>query len=149
MSNTTKWVIGVIIVVAIIWFGYSAIKTKEVSSIKIGAILPMTGDLATYGGGIKNAAELAVENSGLKDKIQLVVEDDHSCVPADAVGAAQKLINLDKVNGILGAVCSSAVLSVAPITEKAKLILISPSASSKSVTTAGDYVFRIFPYFSF
>lgn len=144
MNNTIKWIIGIIIVIAIIWFGF--IKSDEPTSnepIKIGVILPLTGDLATYAEGTINAINLAVENSGFADQIQLIIEDDKTCTPTNDVSSIQKLIGFDKINGLIGPFCSSATLSVAPITEKNKLVVISPTASSKSITTAGDYIFRV------
>lgn len=141
MNKTTKIIVGLVIIIVIILAVY-LLNPKEVKEMKIGAILPLTGDLATYAEGAHNAIKLAIEHSGLKDKIQLIVEDDLGCQPKDAVSAAQKLVNIDKVEGIIGAVCTGATLAVAPITEENKIILISPSASSKSITNAGDYVYR-------
>ncbi len=144
MSKTLQIIIGIIIIVVIIvlvvvFSGKETIK----GTLKIGTILPLTGDLATYAEGAHNAVKLAIENSGFRDKIQLIVEDDMGCQPKDAVSAAQKLINIDKVEAIIGAVCSNATLAIAPLTEQAKMVLISPSATSKSITNAGDYIFRV------
>lgn len=111
-------------------------------AIKIGAVLPLTGEIATYAEGIKNAIDLAVVDSGFKDRIQLTIEDDHACTSADAVSATRKLIDLDKVQAIIGPMCSGVALAIAPITEQNKTVLISPSATAKEVTNAGTYVFR-------
>lgn len=142
MDKTAKIIIGLIVIVVLVWAGYSLTKPREIAPIKIGAILPLTGDLAAYAEGIKNATNLAVENSGLQDKIQIIFEDDHGCLPADSVSAVQKLINLDKVDGILGTMCTGSTLAIAPITEQNKVIVIAPSATGKNLSTAGDYVFR-------
>jgi len=147
-SGSKKVIIGIIVVLVVAIGGYFYFLNRVSQSvsaepIKIGAILPLTGDLATYGEGIKNAANLAIENSGMKDKIQIIFENDGTCTPANDISAAQKLINLDKVNGIVGPICSSAVLAVAQTTEQNKLTIISPVATSKSVTSAGDYIFRV------
>lgn len=142
MNKTTKIIIGVVIIIVIILAVY-LLSPKEVKEMKIGAILPLTGDLATYAEGAHNAVKLAIENSGFRDKIQLIVEDDMGCQPKDTVSAAQKLINIDKVEAIIGALCSNATLAIAPLTEQAKMVLISPSATSKSITNAGDYIFRV------
>ncbi len=140
-----KKLITAIIIVAIIIIGGYFLLSKPVSSepIKIGAILPLTGDLATYAEGMRNAINLAVENSGMQDKIQVIFEDDHGCLPTDAVSAVQKLINLDKIDALIGTVCTGSTLAVAPITEQKKMILLSPSSSSKSITNAGNYVYRV------
>jgi len=145
MSKNTKVIIGIIIVVAIVLIGYLIYKPGTPTTnepIKIGVVLPLTGDLATYAEGVRNAINLAVENSGSKDKIQVIVEDDHGCLPPDAVSAVQKLINLDKVKAIVGSLCTGATLAMAPITEQNKVIIIAPSATGKNLTNAGGYVFR-------
>jgi len=145
MSKNTKVIIGVIVVAVIILIGYLIYKpgaptTKE--SIKIGVILPFTGDLASYAEGVRNAINLATENSGYKDKIQIIAEDDHGCLPPDAISAAQKLINIDKTKAIIGSLCTGATLAIAPIAEQNKVIVIAPSATGKNLTNAGEYVFR-------
>lgn len=145
MSKNTKVIIGVIVVAAVALIGYLIYKpgvptTKE--PIKIGVVLPLTGDLATYAEGVRNAINLAVENSDSKNKVQIIVEDDHGCLPPDAVSAAQKLINLDKVKAIIGSLCTGATLAIAPIAEQNKVIVIAPSATGKNLTNAGEYVFR-------
>ena len=146
MDKTTKTIVAIAVALIVIIGGYFVYKDSSqpasTEPIKIGAILPLTGDLATYGEGIKNAANLAIENSGMKDKIQIIFEDDQTCTPTNDVSAAQKLINLDKVNGIVGPICSGSTLAVAPITEQNKLTIISPVATSKSITNAGNYIFR-------
>jgi branched-chain amino acid transport system substrate-binding protein len=137
------WKLSIIVIIVIVLLVVFLPRQKE-EGIKIGAILPLTGDLGYIGEGQRNSIELAINY--LKDQnIQLIIEDDHGCQSQDAVTAAQKLINIDKVDAIIGATCSSATLSIAPIAEGNKVILISPSASSPSVTDAGYYIFRVFP----
>jgi len=145
MSKTTKIIIGVIVVLIVIggiWYGIGTQKPKGQETIKIGTVLPLTGEMASYGEGWKNAILLAIEDSGLKNKVQLIVEDDASCVVNQDVTIAQKLVNIDNVKAIIGPACSSSLLSMLPITEKDKIILISSSATSKSISGAGNYIFR-------
>ncbi|HKC04553.1 MAG TPA: ABC transporter substrate-binding protein [Patescibacteria group bacterium] len=110
------------------------------NSILIGSVLPLTGEQAVYGEGIKNAINLAIDQSGTDVKV--IFEDDHGCVAADAVSAAQKLVSIDKVKNIVGAFCSGATLGILPVSEAGKVILISPSATSKNLTGKGHYFFR-------
>lgn len=121
-------------------------KKKEAETIKIGAILPLTGDLASYGVDTRKALELAVEKlskaGGVNGKkVSLIIEDSQGS-PKLAVTAFNKLVNVDKVIGILGPITSAEVLSVAPIANKNKIVLITPSATSPDISKAGDYVFR-------
>jgi len=146
MSKTSKIIIGIIVVIIVIggiWYGMSR-KPKEEEVIKIGIVLPLTGELASIGEGQKNAIEIGLLE--FKDiDVQLIIEDDHGCQPKDAITAIQKLINIDKVKVIIGSTCSGPTLAMAPVAEENKIVLISPSASSPSITNAGDYVFRVYP----
>ena len=127
-----------------VWLMINSMNSSSiVHVVKIGAILPLSGGgLAIYGESIQKAINLAIEQSGSKDNVQLIVEDDHGCETKNDVTAAQKLIDVDKVKIIIGAVCTSPTLAFAPLAESKKVVVISPSASGKNITNAGDYIFR-------
>lgn len=136
-------IIIVIVVGVLIYSSQRSAEPQEKGMIKIGAILPLTGDIADIGQDQKNAVNLAIEE--FKDlDIRLTFEDDQ-LLADKAVTAAQKLINVDKVDALVGPSWSAAALAVAPIAEQNKVTLISPSASTPSLTPAGDYIFRVFP----
>ena len=138
--------LSILIVIAIVVFGCVNNKKEEV--IKIGVILPLSGDVAVYGKSLQNGLDLALgkymKENPLKMKVKLIYEDSKAD-PKIAVSSMQKLTTVDKCNIVLGGFSSSEVLSIAPIAEKNKVVLISPTASSPNVTNAGDYIFRITP----
>lgn len=139
-------IIVVIIVVLAIMLIVTQTK-KEPKVIKIGAILPLTGPAAKYGILTKEGMELAVEeiNEQYKYKgisVKILFEDDGG-TPQGGVNAFNKLIKIDKVPVITGAILSQIVLSVAPIAEVNKIVLLSVGASSEKIKESGDYVFRI------
>ena len=114
---------------------------KQDQVIKVGVIAPFTGRMASWGENIKDSLELYVDqHQGFE--IELIYEDS-KCNPQEGVSAAQKLINIDDVEVIIGGVCSSVTLAVAPIAEKNEVVLITPVSQSSSIKDAGDYVFRI------
>lgn len=138
-TNIILIVILAVLIVAIIIF---SIGTKKNETIKIGVITPLTGDLANYGIGTKNAIQLAVDEINLNDKkFELVIEDS-PCNANNAVTVANKLVNIDKVDLIIGPMCSSELLAMAPTINDNKIVLISSSTTSPDITTAGDYIFR-------
>lgn len=117
--------------------------------IVIGAILPLSGDTGAVGVPIRNAATLAVkeinEKGGINGRpLQLEVKDS-GCDARMAVNATLELIDNWHVPVIFGGGCSSETLAAAPLTERAQVILFSPSATNSEITTAGDYVFRNAP----
>jgi len=126
-----------------------AAEQKPVEKIVLGAMFPLTGDGAAYGVPLSHQLELAVDeinaNGGINGaQIELRTEDS-KCNAKDGATAAQKLVEVDKVKVIFGGACSGETLGAAPVTEAAKVILISPSATSPKISQAGDYVFRTAP----
>jgi branched-chain amino acid transport system substrate-binding protein len=136
-------IVVVIIVVAVAIFYKPAPK----GTIKIGVIAPLTGEASEWGIPPKEGVELGLEM--IKNKINgssvEVIYEDTQCDPAKGVSAVQKLINIDKVDAIIGEVCSSVTLAVAPIMEEKKIPLISPASTNPKISTAGDYIFRVVP----
>lgn len=114
--------------------------------IKIGAIFPLTGEIATFGQSSKEAIDLAVEqinaNGGLLGKQVEMIYYDNKGVAADSSMAAEKLIEQDGVIAILGPVASSNTLAAAPVAQAAGIPLLSPTSTNPAVTEVGDYIFR-------
>lgn len=124
-------------------------KPQEPKEIKIGAIIPLTGNFATYGEPVRDGMLLAVEEinnrGGIKgSKINLIIEDDAGD-PKTAVNAFTKLSNVDKVPLVLGPLSSGASMATAPVAEKNKVVQLSTLAGIPDLSNAGDYVFRIYP----
>jgi len=120
--------------------------SKEPEVIKIGIIAPFSGPASVWGEQLKKGIELALEELDLNERKTLhIVYEDSEADPKKAVSAVQKLISTDKVQVIIGPLSSNEVLSVAPIVEKAKVVLLTPTAPHKDITKAGDYIFRIYP----
>jgi branched-chain amino acid transport system substrate-binding protein len=114
--------------------------------VKVGVILPLSGDLAKYGKTSRTAIELANEEINSKAgtnsvRLEIVFEDD-ALNPSIGVSAAKKLIETDKVVAILGPLASSVTLAVAPSAEKSRVVLLSPGSSAPKLSDAGDYIFR-------
>jgi ABC-type branched-subunit amino acid transport system substrate-binding protein len=121
--------------------------------VKLGALMPMTGDLQAYGPSSLSGIELAIkqinEQGGLLDgrNLSVVVGDTQTAAQA-AVDAAQKLINVDEVTGVIGALSSGNSGPVATsVTGPAGVPQIS-SASTAPVLSEiedNDYFFRTVP----
>lgn len=139
--------IGLMVLVGVLVLGsgyviYNKQGENERHVITIGAVLPLSGDYAPYAEGSRNAAIMAIEDAGMQDRVKFIVEDDKGCLPTGGVSAVQKLINIDKVNAIYGPMCSSEALAVAPLTEPMKIPMVIAAATSKTLTGAGNYIFR-------
>jgi branched-chain amino acid transport system substrate-binding protein len=119
-------------------------QTKGV--IKIGFIAPLSGDAVSYGELMKNSVALAVEeinlSGGIKgNQIEMIYEDG-KCNGKDAATAAHKLVNVDKVKYIAGAMCSGEAFGAIPITSPAKVFFISFAAGSAKLSGKSDYFVR-------
>jgi len=118
--------------------------------VNLGGIQPMTGGAATFGASGKNGAAMAAGEfnaaggamvGGVKTTINYINEDDTGS-PEVGTSAAQKLINQDKVIGIIGPLMSKVSLAVAPIAQAAGVPMISHGSTATQVTLVGDYIFR-------
>jgi neutral amino acid transport system substrate-binding protein len=108
------------------------------NGLKLGALLPATGDLASIGQNMPEAVRLAVDEvnacGGVNGKpVTLVVEDDQTD-PTAGASAATKLAEVDKVAGIVGSFASSVSSAAVDIAVRDKVVLISPGSTSPVFT---------------
>jgi branched-chain amino acid transport system substrate-binding protein len=147
-----SFVIAVVVLIILIFIVRELPKRggeESTGPIKIGVMMPLTGDAASYGESENRAIQVAVEEinkaGGINGQMIELVTEDSKCDPQAGGTAAQKLMNVSQVRIIIGGACSGETLAAAKITEPAKVIVLSPSASSPLVSGAGDFVFRTYP----
>ena len=144
-----KKLITIILILTVASAGLIVGCAKEEKKIKIGAILPLTGDGAAYGEKEKDGIDLAAwevnEDGGIGGRKIEVIYEDSKGVPEPATSALQKLITRDKVKVVIGDAFSSPTLAMVPIIDKNRIIMISPSASSPKLSHSSDYFFRVWP----
>jgi branched-chain amino acid transport system substrate-binding protein len=140
-----KKIIAVIAILTLSIGVFYSCGKKEDGVVKIGAILPLTGDAAQYGQSGKEGLLIAQEEIKEKNpdfKFEIIVEDDKGN-KNDGISAVNKLITKDNVHSIIGAMVSGVSEVIAPIVEKNKVVLMSPTSTKSSLTEAGDYFFRV------
>jgi branched-chain amino acid transport system substrate-binding protein len=122
----------------------SFFSTQALASdpLKIGVAGAHSGDLASYGLPTLKAAQLVVKDINARGGIngtpvELVVEDD-VCKPEIAANTATKLVSAG-VTVVIGHICSGATKAALPIYRAAKVLVISPSATTPSLTQSGEY----------
>jgi branched-chain amino acid transport system substrate-binding protein len=125
--------------------------------LRIGAILPLTGDLASVGPSIAASTQLAVDTinqalaaDGLSNSISvdLVDTQDDQTATQPAIEAATKEIKVDKVDVIIGTMSSTSTIAMAQaVTIPNDTVVISPTASAPQITDLKDNntVWRILP----
>jgi branched-chain amino acid transport system substrate-binding protein len=142
-----------------------AAEETSVESVKIGAILPLTGSAASTGVKLKYAIETALEiingehpemegiplakEAGLPNlggaKLEIIFAD-HQANPEVAKSEAERLIQNDKVLGLIGCYHSSATKPASQVAERFKIPFVAGSSSSAALTDRGlKYFTRIAP----
>ena len=113
-------------------------------TVKIGLILPMTGQQASTGKQVDAAVKLYLAQHGTTvagKKIEVILKDDTS-VPDVAKRLAQELVVNDKVAVLAGMGLTPIALAVAPIATQAKVPEIVMVAGTSTITEASPFVVR-------
>jgi branched-chain amino acid transport system substrate-binding protein len=140
---------------AVLLVATMAVPAWAVEEIKIGVLYPLTGGAAAEGKELRDGAELAAEiannvmanvdmamakNGGIKSlggaKIKLIIQD-HQGNPQLGADLAKKLIQDDKVVGLMGAYHSAVTKTVAAVAERYGVPMINESSTSPALTKEG------------
>jgi branched-chain amino acid transport system substrate-binding protein len=120
-------------------------KKSSASEAEIGALLPLTGALASYGETSNAALMEAVDalNASGSTKVSLLVEDTKT----DPAVALEKLQSLHSkgVRLVIGPYSSSEVKAVKDYADNNDIVLVSPLSTATSLSVPGDNVFRFTP----
>jgi branched-chain amino acid transport system substrate-binding protein len=129
---------------------------KNPSTIRVGLIAEMTGDMPAVGESCRKAAQLAVKEmndaGGLRVgdrqyRVELFMEDNAGRADQSA-SSAQKLITQKKVIAIIGPNATRYAIPASEIAESSKVLLITPWSTSPKTTLDArtgapkKYVFR-------
>ncbi|MDX2229617.1 MAG: ABC transporter substrate-binding protein [Leptolyngbyaceae cyanobacterium bins.349] len=109
------------------------------AGLKIGSLLPATGDLASVGQPMLAAVPLLVDTvnqcGGVNGApVTLVPNTDDQTDPTAGADGMTKLAEVDKVAGVVGSFASSVSSAAAPIAARNKVMLISPGSTSPVFT---------------
>jgi len=113
-------------------------------TVKIGVILPMTGQQASTGKQIDAAIKLWLAQNGAKaggKKLEVIVKDDAG-VADTSRRLAQELVVNEKVVALAGFGLTPIALATAPIATQSKTPMVVMAAATSSITEASPYVVR-------
>jgi branched-chain amino acid transport system substrate-binding protein len=131
-----------VIALASIALGVS--RAPAEGTVKIGLILPMTGQQASTGKQINAAVQLFVKQHGTQvagKTVEVILKDDAS-LPDNTKRFAQELIVNDKVAVIAGFGITPSALSAAPLATQAKIPEVVMAAGTSIITERSPYIVR-------
>jgi branched-chain amino acid transport system substrate-binding protein len=132
---------GLALLAAAVAFGGAQAQSD---TVKIGVILPMTGQQASTGRQIDAAIKLWVAQSGNRaggKKVEVILKDDGS-VPDQTRRLAQELVVNDKVVALAGFGITPSAMATAPIATQSKTPMVVMAAATSAITQASPYVVR-------
>ncbi len=111
---------------------------------KLGVLLPLSGQFADLGMGIKNGLELSLAGARALDGFtaELVVKDSLG-LPSEAVTQAKQLFLQDRVRAVVGPLLAEEAVAVSSLAVQSGIPMV--SFSKRSDFRTGDYIFRLAP----
>jgi len=128
----------------------TGIPTGLPKEILIGALLPLTGPLASFGENDKAAIEIAIDeinaflkNLGIPSTVKLLVEDTGT----DPAVALEKLssLNAKGVKFIIGPMSTRELKNIKGYADANKILLFSQSSTAPELAIEDDFIFRLCP----
>jgi len=136
---------------SILILSLSFISVVLAEDIKVGTLMAHTGPLKEYGPNIKNGAVLAAKQMAAAGFSMKLIHEDSETSAIPATNAAKKLVEIDRVVAIIGALASGVTVPVAEsVTSPNNVIMISPASTSPLITVlpadqGKDFLFRTCP----
>jgi branched-chain amino acid transport system substrate-binding protein len=114
------------------------------NTVKVGLILPMTGQQASTGRQIEAAVKLWQAQNGTKaggKTVEVIIKDD-AAVPDTTRRLAQELVVNDKVTVLAGFGVTPAAMATAPIATQSKTPMVVMAAATSAITEASPFIVR-------
>jgi branched-chain amino acid transport system substrate-binding protein len=106
--------------------------------VRIAVLTPMTGELATFGETVRNGITLAFDEwndrGGVNGQFIEYVLQDTRCDPLEARRAAERAIDEQKADFIVGGVCSEEAIPIARIADERGAVFVAATATHPLVT---------------
>ena len=127
--------------VAVMALGTSLVSAQSAKVIKIASQSPLSGGQSVLGVGLRNGAELAIEQLGgpLKDAgfdIQFVPYDDQATADV-GVANAQQIVADAGILAVIGHFNSGVAIASSVVYDANNLVMVSPANTNPTVTDRG------------
>lgn len=144
----TAWITRTFLLLCVFFLLAAPASAAE---LRVGILMGFTGPLASLAPAIEGGALLAVDQmnaaGGIQGQRVRAISRDTALDASIGRDAAAKLVQVDRVAAIVGALSSGVSTAVSSVTITNRTVLISPSATAPSLTTLKDkdYFFRTCP----
>lgn len=145
MNTSKKWIGAILILIVVGVTSYISLNSDvslKSEKIKVGVILPLTGQYSAIGDGVKKSMEMNLDLLPIKDKqkIELIFEDD-KYTAKDALSAYQKLTSLDGVDIIVSLSSPTVEITKPEVNKSGQIMFILGDELSHD----SDRVFQLMP----
>jgi branched-chain amino acid transport system substrate-binding protein len=132
--------------VALLLVAVCVAPVMAAETIKVGAILAVTGPASFLGAPEAKTLEMLTEELNAKGgiggkKIELIIKDSQAS-PEKAISFAKQLIEEEKVFAIIGPSTSGETMAIKNLAEESKTLLLSCAAAEVIVKPVAKYVFK-------
>ncbi len=125
-----------LVLASILAFSVFSCKPRE-KKIRIALAMPLTGDIASLGQGLKRATAMAIEDANAKHVTDIPVEmvsfDDRSD-PKEAVSVANRIVSDPSIVAVVGHFNSGCSIPASRIYAQAGLPMLTPASSNPELT---------------
>lgn len=132
----------IILLVVFSYFKFFYEQEEQRQAIKIGVIIPLTGEVATYGQAVRRGLEIA--GGSEKGKNFDFIYEDSMADKRTAISALEKLF-FSKVKYFIGDATSSVTYEIGPRIQAENGVLIVPIATGDRIKCIGENIFMISP----
>jgi branched-chain amino acid transport system substrate-binding protein len=155
MTLMRRSAIGILVVLAGLLGGdLPGAHAQSFPPVKVGFSSAMTGPSAITGEGVKWAAQMLADEYNARGgimgrKIELHF-GDNAGTPGEAVSAVRKLVDVDKVDVIIGQTHSGACLGALPVVKELAVPMVIEACSNPKIReligkTVNEWAFRVNP----
>ena len=136
------------LVVAALLLGPAMVPASRAETIRLGAIIPLTGPGAVVGNQEMRGIQFAIDQANAKGGVQgdkIVVQyEDNQAKPDQSILSFNKLVDLQNVPMIFTGY-SGPSLAMAPLATRKKVLMINAGAQSDKLGTASPYLVNTLP----
>ena len=143
-----KFAVALLIVVIVMGLGWG-VQAQDAEVYVLGAALPFTGSLGTFGQDFERGIELAVMQmnaelaaAGVNARFEMASADTEQ-TPEGAARAVQSIVQTTGAQVVVGPVTTSEVLGAKQFADENGVILVAPASSGVAGGIPGDNIFRV------